>query len=97
MTLTDNIKCPECGFEADSVLTIPWGDGQQKTQVVPYVCSGCGAFAMINTVTNTIEFAPDRLLDFLKIINPILHAKVVELQQKVRKGKATDGADYRVH
>ena len=76
--------CPECGFIADAVVTVPWGDGQQKSGVAPYLCSACGAFGIWNLVSGTVEFMPFIALEFLQYVNPELHASISAAQARIR-------------
>jgi hypothetical protein len=79
-----NVTCPECGYVATGVRTLKWGDGDQKIEVAPYLCAGCGAFAVANLVEKTVTFLPQRAVDELADLNPVLHATVTAMQNSIR-------------
>lgn len=82
-----NITCPECGFVATAVKVVPWGDGEQKSPVAPYICSRCGAFAVMNLVRSTVEFMPPLFLEMLRVLNPEMAASIEASQKRIRAAR----------
>lgn len=40
--------CPKCDGKIDKFIVSPWGDGDQKTPIAPYVCAWCASIMLFD-------------------------------------------------
>lgn len=84
--------CPTCGYQVDKFKALPWGDGEQETQIAPFLCAGCGEASIINLVTMRVESVPAIGWELVKEKNPKLWAEIEKTQRKIREYRKTRGA-----
>jgi hypothetical protein len=83
------IICPVCGFGIDRVVFLPWGDGNQKLNVAPFICTGCATAMIINLVSYELMVIPQAGWEVIKEKNPELYALIRKSQEQVRAARRT--------
>ena len=76
--------CPHCDSELDGMITTKWGDGIQRGNVAPFICSWCASLMLIDKDTGTLitqeEFKTITDLDFTELfrLNKTLWSRIEE-------------------
>ena len=42
------MTCPHCDGDLDRMMEAPWGDGDQKQSIAPYICGWCASVMLID-------------------------------------------------
>lgn len=64
--------CPACGVRPSSHLAVPWGDGQHRLAVLPWLCMSCGALAILEGATGRLTATTEADWEPVRQRNPVL-------------------------
>jgi hypothetical protein len=76
--------CPACGVNLARHVALPWGNGQQRQPVAPWICASCGALAVIDLATGVLTPTTDDMWEVVRQRNPVLWGEIERLRAAIR-------------
>lgn len=76
--------CPACGYEVDHLREMPWGDGNQRLAIAPFICAGCAEAMILDYSRCELTLIPPEGWELLKAKNPALVEQIVAVQERIR-------------
>ena len=87
--MAEGTRCPSCQARIVSTLATPWGDGEQKLPVAPWICSACACLGLIEIETGVITLTLDAWWEPVKAKNPVLWGEITQAIARIRARKET--------
>jgi len=83
--MSEQQSCPACGVTIVALVIFPWGDGQQRIPVAPWICASCAALGLIDLATGDITLTPEALWAPVQARNPALWQDIVTAIARIKE------------
>lgn len=81
------VTCPACHVTIDRLALVPWGDGQQRTTVAPWICASCAALGIIELATGRITLTEEAMWQPVQERNPALWQEITQIRARIRQAR----------